>query len=419
LVLYAYEGGLGMSQDFVFYQKRENCNNLILFVHGFTGDVEKTWTNKSGQSFQTLLISNDYINKQFDVASYSYFTTLLDLFADGKEKYRRIRDLIRKVTHKKERNLDISELASNLSNHLRITLNQYDNIYIVAHSMGGLITKKLIVDELKESGWTKVKIFISLAVPHLGSEKAVFGGLISNNLQIDNLNPVNKFIASLNQSWVNLDSKPTTKYFYGNLDDVVTKSSAVAIDNIEKDIISVAEDHNSISKPENEDSIVFNGICQFIEEAHKYTQLGDVGYQKLKTDDQYDDQLFVIKLIVADIASETQNNAKELYFNAEYVRKLFKSRHDKKQLKELFENIRQLYKDSFDGFLAGSGMNSGELLAEVHTKITREDSRLLKSIIPTLQSYHKKGMLHQLANDDESDIWWSKDKSSIIKNGNS
>ena len=408
-----------MSQDFVFYQKRENCNNLILFVHGFTGDVEKTWTNKSGQSFQTLLISNDYINKQFDVASYSYFTTLLDLFADGKEKYRRIRDLIRKVTHKKERNLDISELASNLSNHLRITLNQYDNIYIVAHSMGGLITKKLIVDELKESGWTKVKIFISLAVPHLGSEKAVFGGLISNNLQIDNLNPVNKFIASLNQSWVNLDSKPTTKYFYGNLDDVVTKSSAVAIDNIEKDIISVAEDHNSISKPENEDSIVFNGICQFIEEAHKYTQLGDVGYQKLKTDDQYDDQLFVIKLIVADIASETQNNAKELYFNAEYVRKLFKSRHDKKQLKELFENIRQLYKDSFDGFLAGSGMNSGELLAEVHTKITREDSRLLKSIIPTLQSYHKKGMLHQLANDDESDIWWSKDKSSIIKNGNS
>lgn len=419
MVLYAYEGGLGMSQDFVFYQKRENCNNLILFVHGFTGDVEKTWTNKSGQSFQTLLISNDYINKQFDVASYSYFTTLLDLFADGKEKYRRIRDLIRKVTHKKERNLDISELASNLSNHLRITLNQYDNIYIVAHSMGGLITKKLIVDELKESGWTKVKIFISLAVPHLGSEKAVFGGLISNNLQIDNLNPVNKFIASLNQSWVNLDSKPTTKYFYGNLDDVVTKSSAVAIDNIEKDIISVAEDHNSISKPENEDSIVFNGICQFIEEAHKYTQLGDVGYQKLKTDDQYDDQLFVIKLIVADIASETQNNAKELYFNAEYVRKLFKSRHDKKQLKELFENIRQLYKDSFDGFLAGSGMNSGELLAEVHTKITREDSRLLKSIIPTLQSYHKKGMLHQLANDDESDIWWSKDKSSIIKNGNS
>ena len=55
-------------------------------------------------------------------------------------------------------------------------------------------------------------------------------------------------------------------------------------------------------------------------------------------------------------------------------------------------------------------MNSGKLLAEVHTKITDQDARLLKTLIPTLQSYHKKGMLHQLANAEESDIWWSKRK---------
>jgi len=42
----------------------------------------------------------------------------------------------------------------------------------------------------------------------------------------------------------------------------------------------------------------------------------------MQPDDQYDDELFVIKLIVADIASETQDHAKELFFNAEYVRKL-------------------------------------------------------------------------------------------------
>ena len=404
-----------MEQDFIFYQKRENCNSIILFVHGFTGDAEKTWKNKNGQSFPSMLLDNDYIAEHFDVASYSYFTTLLDLFADGKEKFRRIKNLIRRKTHKKERNLDIAELASNLSSHLRITFNQYDNIYIVAHSMGGLITKRLIADEIKLSGWTKVKLFLSLAVPHLGSDKAVFGGLISSNLQIDNLIPVNKFIADLNQTWIKLDSKPITKYFYGTYDGVVTKYSAIAIDNIEKDIISVADDHNSISKPENTKSIVYNGICQFIEETHKYTQLGEVGYQKLQTEEQYDDELFVIKLIISDIASETQDHAKELFFNAEYVRKLFKSNHDKQQLKRLFDNIRQLYKDSYDGFLADSEMNSGKLLAEVHTKITSEDSRLLKSLIPTLQSFHKKGMLHQLANDSDSDIWWSQDRTVAIK----
>jgi hypothetical protein len=406
-----------MVQDFIFYQKGESCNSLILFVHGFTGDVKNTWTNKNGQSFPCLLLDNSYINEQFDIASYNYFTTLFDLFADAKEKTRWIKDFIRKRTHKKERNLDIRELANNLSNHLRITLDQYDNIYIIAHSMGGLIAKCLISDELKNKGFTKVKLFISLAVPHQGSDLSVFGGLISDNLQIDNLNPVNHFINDLNQRWVNLDNKPPTKYFYGTYDEVVTKHSAVAIDKIEKDIVSVAEDHKSISKPETSASIVCNGVRQFIEEAHKHTQLGEAGYQKLPSEEQLDDELFVIKLIVSDIAYETQEHAKELFFNAEYVRKLFKSNHDKKQLQQLFDNIRQLYKDSYDGYLADKTMNSGQLLSQVHTKITDQDSKLLKSLIPTLQSYHKKGMLHQLANSSESDIWWSQERNLSIKDG--
>lgn len=265
-----------MEQDFVFYQQQESCHNLILFVHGFTGDAEKTWTNKNGQSFPKLLLDNDYINQYFDVASYRYFTTLLDLFAASKEKFRRVKNLIRKVTHKKEKNLDIAELANNLSNHFRITLSQYDNIYIVAHSMGGLITKCLIADELRKSGWTKVKLFLSLSVPHRGAETAVLGGLISNNLQIDNLNPVNEFINTLNDAWLDLDCKPTTKYFYGSYDDTVTKFSAVAVDKVKKDVISSADDHNSISKPESANSIVYQGMCQFIEEAHKHIQLTKV-----------------------------------------------------------------------------------------------------------------------------------------------
>lgn len=396
-----------MEQDFIYHQQREGCNNLVLFVHGFTGDVEKTWTNKNGVSFPQLILKNHYLRDNFDVASYSYFTKLLDLFADGSEKFRSIKNLIRRVTHKKQRNLDITELSNNLSNHFRFTLSQYDNIYIIAHSMGGLITKSLIADALKKAGTTKVKLFLSLAVPHSGSDTAVLGGIISNNLQIDNLNPVSEFITNLNQTWIELDNKPTTKYFYGSYDTTVPKSSAVAIDNIEKDVISVAEDHPSISKPEDERSIVYNSICQFIEKEHKYTKLDDVGYQKLVTEEQYDEELFAIKLIVADIADDTQKHSKELYFNAEYVRKLFNSRHDKKQLSELFENIRQLYKDSYGSYLAEERINSGMLLADVQNKITAQDSLLLKSVIPTLKNYHKKGMLHQLANNSESDIWWS------------
>ncbi len=241
---------------------------------------------------------------------------------------------------------------------------------------------------------------------------SVLGSIISSNLQISNLNPVEQFINDLNQSWVYLDSKPVTKYFYGSYDDVVTKHSAIAIEKIEKDIIAVAEDHTTICKPESDESIVYLSVIQFIKEQFKNEKLGNVGFQKLPDveNSDLDKELFVLKLIIADIACETQDNAKELFYNAEFVRKLFNSRHDKEQLKKLFTNIRQIYKDSYDKFLADENINSGILLSDVHTKITEQDSILLKSLIPSLQNYHKKGMLHQLANDQSCDIWWCKDK---------
>jgi len=77
-----------MEQDFIYHQKRDECKNLILFVHGFTGDAADTWENKNGNSFPSLLLQDDYVNEHFDLASYSYFSTLLDLFADAKEKAR-------------------------------------------------------------------------------------------------------------------------------------------------------------------------------------------------------------------------------------------------------------------------------------------------------------------------------------------
>lgn len=410
--------GLTMqNENFIFYESKKSCRNLILFIHGFTGDIENTWTNKNGNSFPTLLLEDNYIKENFDIASYSYFTTLLNLFADAKEKFRFIKSLIRKETHKKEKNLDINELSNNLSTHIRFTLKQYDNIYIIAHSMGGLIIKNLINNEISKNGSTKIKLFVSLAVPHHGAELAVFGKLISNNLQILNLNPVQEFIASMNQNWISLDEKPTTKYLYGTYDDFVTKHSAVAVDKIEKDIISVPDDHTSISKPKDSSSIVYNIVKSFINDEYKHTQLYEAGRQQLVDEEQYEEEIFVLKMIVADIAKPSRDNAKELFFNAEYMRKLLSSKYDQKHLDDLVENIRQLYKDCYDNYLADENINSGKLLSEVHSRISNQDSALLKSFIPALKLYHKKGMLHQMANNEELDIWWCRDRTLKIDQG--
>lgn len=410
--------GLTMqNENFIFYESKSSCRNLILFIHGFTGNIENTWTNKNGNSFPVLLLEDNYIKENFDIASYSYFTTLLNLFADTKEKFRFIKSLIRKETHKKEKNLDINELSNNLSTHIRFTLKQYDNIYIIAHSMGGLIIKNLINNEISKNGATKIKLFVSLAVPHHGAELAVFGKLISSNLQILNLNPVQEFITSMNQNWISLDEKPTTKYLYGTYDDFVTKHSAVAVDKIEKDIISVPDDHTSISKPKDSSSIVYNIVKSFINDEHKHTQLYESGRQQLVDDEQYEEEIFVLKMIIADIAKPSRDNAKELFFNAEYMRKLLSSKYDQKHLDDLVENIRQLYKDCYDNYLADENINSGKLLSEVHSRISAQDSALLKSFIPALKLYHKKGMLHQMANNEALDIWWCRDRTLKIDQG--
>lgn len=402
-----------MDQDFTFYNKNDNNKNLILFVHGFTGDVQSTWANDSDILFPELLLQNANIKENFDIASYSYYSTLLNLFA-VRSTYRKVKSLIFGKKSVNERNLDVDELSNNLKDHFRFTLGHYDNIYVIAHSMGGLIVKNLIVNDMVKNGVTKVKLFISLAVPHQGSELSVFGSIISDNLQIKNLNPVQQFINELNQKWIDIE-KPLTKYYYGSYDNIVTKYSAVALDKYEKDIISVKSDHVTIAKPYAYDSILVTSVVEFLLDAIRNQTLRDTGFQRLPNDEQLSDELFVIKLIVADIPEESQVRAKELFFNAEYVRKLFTSRRDVEQIQDLFDSIRQLYKDSYEKYLSKDDITSQELLSDIHRKITDKDSCILKSLIPSLKFYHKQGMLHQLANDKNSDIWWSRTRDLTIK----
>jgi len=394
-----------MHQPFNYYKKTEKNSSLILFVHGFTGSHE-TWLNSRKTSFAELLLLDNEIKSNFDIASYEYYTKLFGTFAKAESVYGRLTGLLTGKRGKNKRNLEISELANNLRDELRFSAKEYEHIIIVAHSMGGLITKSLIIDDLKNFGETKVKLFVSLAVPHLGADIATLGKLISSNLQIENLNSVSEFLVSLNEAWIKTDNKPITKYFYGGFDNIVARTSAKAIEKGDKDVVSVTHDHNSITRPEGKDDVVVSATVKFIKDIQSNIDIDSAGYQKLDDVGQFDEELFVLKMILGDIASGTQKNVKELFLNAEYSRKILKSKFQKNKLEELFENINQLYRDSYDKYLHDNKMNSGALLVDVHEKITEEDNRLLKSMATSLKVFHKKGMLHQLANSKEYDIWW-------------
>lgn len=388
---------------------KENKKNLILFVHGFGGG-EDTWKNGKDTTFAGLLVNDPVIAKNYDIAHFNYYTKLLNLYSQAGGVGTLFKRLFTTSHGKLSKNVSIEEISNLLRTEIRFKLQEYDNIVVVAHSMGGLVTKSAIVKDIEDQQISKIKLFISLAVPHLGAELATLGKLISPNIQIKNLAPLNEFIYAINDFWQKTNLRPTTKYFYGMYDQIVLKTSAVPMDKEKSDVISVDEDHTSITKPVDSNSTTFLAVRQVILDFESNdTGMSKLEMQKLPDDEIYNDELFVLKLLSANIHQSAIKNSKEYFLNAEYIRKRFTSQSDQKRLNELYQKIRNLYETSYTKYVHDGITNSGLLLVDVHEKIVSEDKSFLEIFIPFINAIHKQGMLHQLANNDEENIWWDKE----------
>ncbi|KPY10365.1 ABC-three component system protein [Pseudomonas savastanoi] len=387
---------------------QNNKQNLILFVHGFCGG-EETWRNGNAKSFPELLLENPEISENYDIAQFQYFTKLLNLFA----KVGKVSTLLKRffsTSHGKlAKNISIEEIGNLLRTEIRFRLQSYENIIVVAHSMGGLVTKSAITTDIREKNPSKIKLFISLAVPHHGAEAATYGSLISENLQIEGLAPLNDFIHKISDEWLKTSIRPTTKYFYGSYDNVVKKTSAAPSDKEKSDIIPVNEDHTSITKPEGPNSTTYIAVCQTILDFKKNDPgMSNLEFQELLDETNFDDELFVLKLISADIHKTSIREAKEVFLNAEYIRKIFNSPSDQKRLADLYTKIRKIYQTSYSKYIHDGIPNSGLLLADVHEIILTQDKGFLETFIPFVNAIHKQGMLHQLSNSEDENIWWTK-----------
>lgn len=391
--------------EFVSQQDRKN---LILFIHGFCGG-EETWRNGEARSFPELFSDDLEISENYDIAYFSYFTKLLNLFAKVGKAYTLFKRMFGTSHGKLANNISIEEIGNLLRTEIRFKLQTYDNIIVVAHSMGGLVTKSAVIKDIEEKKPSKIKLFISLAVPHQGAEVATFGKLISDNLQIEGLSPLNDFIHKMNDEWLRTSLRPVTKYFYGVHDSVVQKTSSVPIDKEKPDAISVDEDHTSITKPEKPNSTIVVAVKKIILDFEKNDPgISDLELKQLEDETEFDDELFVLKLISADIHNTTIREAKEAFLNAEYIRKIFSSSSDQKRLAELYAKIRKVYQTSYAKYVHDGIPNSGLLLADVHETILKEDKNFLDTFILFINAIHKQGMLHQLANSQDENIWWIK-----------
>ncbi|MDR5591328.1 lipase/acyltransferase domain-containing protein [Christiangramia sp. SM2212] len=235
-----------------------NRKHLILFIHGFMGG-EKTWLEPGVKKIPQYLIDNPEISDHFDLASFTYFSLL-------STKIERIKYVFGSIPFGKKRkfkkNLSIDDIKDVLFSHLKEEFEKYEKIILVAHSMGGLISKATIL-KLKEEDRNKISLFISLAVPHNGSKLADFGRMFLKNPNVHDLAPLSDILDNVTRLWINADTAstlPKTLYFQGKNDNIVPNNSSLGYETRESDIIYSDDDHFSILKPQNENTVVISAI---------------------------------------------------------------------------------------------------------------------------------------------------------------
>lgn len=388
----------------LIWKKKNNVKNLLLFIHGLKGG-SSTWSFDETISFPQLISEDNEFEDSFDIACFDYFTNFTNTYGKARNLFSR---LFTSIT-KREINLPVDELSELLVGECHVNLSEYENIIFIAHSMGGLVAKSCIIKMDEQGILNNITGFISLAVPHSGSETASWGGMVSSNVQLGDLSVFSKETDLLNRKWIKLTRSPEVKFLYGSYDNFVVKQSAIPIQVSAKESIAVQEDHFSICKPKDRNSNVYLIVKKFALEIHKKTML-IYSQKEFKDDKQYDKEFFVLKMIIADVHSDITNHAKEYYYNAELARNVFTSDRDRDILGGLYRKIREIYQTQYHATIANHN-TSNHLLASIHRKIEDEDKVKLVSLLDSLDSVHKKGMLHQLANKLDRDIIWSPDTS--------
>lgn len=153
----------------------------VVFVHGLFGDTIGTWRNASGRTMLDYLHDAPDIGDKVDVYAFG-FTSL----------------------KAGQGSLKVGEAANKLDDYLvRDGVARYPQIVFVAHSMGGLVTLRTMIQHPEIAAKTPLLVFY--ATPHEGAEVTRIAQVIfNNNAAVKQMLPVdtNDYLQQLNEDWM-------------------------------------------------------------------------------------------------------------------------------------------------------------------------------------------------------------------------
>jgi len=217
-------------------RKISENNSAILFIHGFANDSNNTWEN-----FQELITKDKELNS-FDIYELDYDTsfvpTLMGIFSTKS---------VLKVLGKAFEGL----LSSNF-------YRAYDSVNIVAHSMGGLIAQRAILNiKLQNQENTKLNSLTLFGTPSNGYSKTYLVGKINN--QVRDMATGSDFIIGLREDWDEcIGDNPSFKFLTcAGVNDELVPMDSILKPFAEQFHILLEGDHISIIKPNSKSDLSF------------------------------------------------------------------------------------------------------------------------------------------------------------------
>ncbi|MBX8517657.1 hypothetical protein K5D69_23525 [Pseudomonas cichorii] len=378
----------------------------VVFIHGFTGNAV-TWMNSSGERFCDMLSSETQICEEYELFEFHYYTQIVDIFKSA--TVQNLKKILNKIPFvsfdtKVQKNKPIRYLSNQLNSYLRTELEDFDEVVLVAHSMGGLIAKDHILNYVPGEGPRPIG-YVSMAVPHKGS----IGALLlspSANVNAKEMQPLSEYADALNTEWYERkDELPKCVYLIATHDECVPEVSSLPYKVKTADKFTLNHDHTSICKPDNKKDLSYKRVKRFLEEIsyHKsMTSIASVEY--LGDDDSFNKEAFVIKLILSEVGEMGVEDAKASFFHAEIISKAAR-KDDKEHLIDLQTKVLSIYRQTFNGNRAKT---ADKIFLAVHKELRDQDDKLLSCAVKYINFLHKGGLLHQLANKVDRTVIWDK-----------
>ena len=235
----------------------------IIFIHGITGSSVETWRSPRTGAESPTLLSEDPGLPVFDTYAIGYDSPVVGL------------------------SMGLEEVSTGIISRIRDDglYERYDQLFIIAHSMGGLIAERLLIDfktSGHESEGKKIRALITLGTPQDGVSFASVAGLFSKNAQLDDL----KLLAS--NSWLQALQNQLVQFRNGRTDGyprmfAAYETTAVPLLNqvlVPRGSVATSWDavarpltanHIDIAKPANRSSEIYTWVSARLKESSKPT----------------------------------------------------------------------------------------------------------------------------------------------------